>query len=752
MHREKFTITADRATISEKFASYYGNVKSLLSGGNDLTGRRQACQENPFSSDGETHLTGFKKDTEELHLKPQRVDLCRSSNRTGHHTEEYEVPNLILRRGQQFDVTLEFQRDFVKENDVINLKFVTGSRPTQSHGSVVAASKVDILKDGQWGYEFSAVNGKSVTLRVCSASDAIVGRYELFIDTAHRSDKGTETWRHKHPDDIFVLFNPWQKDDAVFLSSEAERREFVMAETGRLWLGSVDKHFVRPWNFGQFEYVCLIAAISLLDRSELADQARSNPARVTRTICQAMNYTERDGGVVQAGWSGKYDDAEAPHAFTGSPAILEDFLKTRKGVKYGQCWSMAAVATTILRALGIPSRCVTCYRAVHDSDYSGPVNTHWSQELRPKTDVDDAIWNFHVWNEAWFRRPDLPDGYDGWQAIDPTPMECSEGVLTCGPAPVTAVLKGDLFLGFDTKYFFAELHGGRVHWQVDTDGNMEAFMGGRDVGAALSTKSVGTISRQDLTSSYKYEAGTKELEAVREKAAKMCNRKTPTLVKGSKTDVDFRLEGGVERSGDLQVTLHMRNVGTEGRVIDVYMGVLSTFYTGVTAVELKKLITSAVVEAQTDATSVIDLKCSEYIEQKETDSNLTSYVMAKVRETGQRFATVQSHCIDRPHLDIKTEGRAVQGQNFQVVVKISNTLSVPLTGGVLAVDGPGLSRTTGIKLRKPQIEPGEEIRETVTLTARRPGVKEIIAVFYSRQICNVTAVAEVDVVKDEKSL
>ena len=35
--------------------------------------------------------------------------------------------------------------------------------------------------------------------------------------------------------------------------------------------------------------------------------------------------------------------------------------------------------------------------------------------------------NFHVWNESWFRRLDLPDGYDGWQVHDATPQEMSEG-------------------------------------------------------------------------------------------------------------------------------------------------------------------------------------------------------------------------------------------------------------------------------------------------------------------------------------
>ena len=35
--------------------------------------------------------------------------------------------------------------------------------------------------------------------------------------------------------------------------------------------------------------------------------------------------------------------------------------------------------------------------------------------------------NFHVWNEGWFKRPDLPDGNDGWQVFDATPQERSDG-------------------------------------------------------------------------------------------------------------------------------------------------------------------------------------------------------------------------------------------------------------------------------------------------------------------------------------
>ena len=50
--------------------------------------------------------------------------------------------------------------------------------------------------------------------------------------------------------------------------------------------------------------------------------------------------------------------------------------------------------------------------------------------------------NFHVWNEAWMKRVDLPDGYDGWQAVDATPQEVSLGLYQTGPAPLTAIRKG----------------------------------------------------------------------------------------------------------------------------------------------------------------------------------------------------------------------------------------------------------------------------------------------------------------------
>ena len=46
---------------------------------------------------------------------------------------------------------------------------------------------------------------------------------------------------------------------------------------------------------------------------------------------------------------------------------------------------------------------------------------------------------YHVWCEAWMRRDDLPQGYDGWQALDPTSQDRQSGRFRIGPASVKAI-------------------------------------------------------------------------------------------------------------------------------------------------------------------------------------------------------------------------------------------------------------------------------------------------------------------------
>lgn len=57
---------------------------------------------------------------------------------------------------------------------------------------------------------------------------------------------------------------------------------------------------------------------------------------------------------------------------------------------------------------------------------------HW-ERLRPRC-PGFSCRNFHCWVESWMARPDLAAGYDGWQALDPTPQEKSEGTVRTAQA------------------------------------------------------------------------------------------------------------------------------------------------------------------------------------------------------------------------------------------------------------------------------------------------------------------------------
>lgn len=738
-----------RTSFTEKFASYYGNIRGLLLGSN-LIGRRSACNENLFSE--EAQLTAFKKEKEEGQLCPKSVDLQRTVNRYAHKTSQYEMPNLILRRGQPFEIHVVLDRNFVPSEDTIVLKFVTGSRPLQSKGTVVSVQRVQELKPHQWGYEITSIEEKKVAMRVSSASDSIVGRYQLFVDTTHRNPQGEiDKYRYKNPDDVYILFNPWCRADAVFLEDEDERQHHVLSETGRIWLGTVGKFCVRPWNFAQFDDVCLMAALALMDKSELGDQARGSPTLVVRALCRAINNNERDGGVLVGNWSGKYDDGMAPYAWNGSAGILEEFLKKRKGVKFGQCWTFAAVATTIFRTLGIPTRCVTNFKSVHDCDYSGPIDAYWSSEGKPRKMYDDAIWDFHVWNESWFKRPDLPGSYDGWQAYDATPQEVSEGVFTCGPAPVKGIRDGELHLSYDTKYLFAEIHGHRVHWMMDVMGNMEPIAVEQNaVGRSISTKAVNTISRDDLTHHYKHPDGSPELAATLERAKHHTLRSIPDIPAPSKTDVDFAFTGEGYRTGDVSASLRIKNNSTSPRSIKVHMCAAAAYYTGVPANDLKENSQTALLEPHAESTVSLSLKCSEYVNSLDADAHIVMYCLATVSETGQRYITREAFWLDKPHLDLKADTSVCIGKAFDVMVKFTNTLTIPLSGGHLNIEGPGMQRVAPIKVKK-SIAPGEEFRENVQLKARRLGRKEVIANFYCKQIVDITGVIEVDVVEELKT-
>ncbi len=78
-------------------------------------------------------------------------------------------------------------------------------------------------------------------------------------------------------------------DDPVYLDSEELRREYVMNETGKIYLGTHNRPKGRRWIYGQFQDSVLPATHLLLELSGLSPTERGNPVQVARAISSIVS-------------------------------------------------------------------------------------------------------------------------------------------------------------------------------------------------------------------------------------------------------------------------------------------------------------------------------------------------------------------------------------------------------------------------------------------------------------------------------
>ncbi|KAM7401279.1 hypothetical protein PAMA_005457 [Pampus argenteus] len=454
---------------------------------------------------------GEATELEEMKLSVVSVDLLSSKtgqNRREHHTDLYDKDELIIRRGQTFQIELELNRPFKADTHKLHLDLRTGPLPLVSKGTHVIIPLVDDLKNERWEAKVVERNANKVKLSVNSPANAVIGLYGLAVTTC--SLKGEAATTHNSSKNIVMLFNPWCQEDTVFLDDEDERKEYVLNDIGRLYYGTEKQIGARTWNFGQFHEGVLEACLFLLEKSDMPPSGRGDSVNVVRVI-SAMINAQDDLGVLVGNWTGNYSDGVSPSAWSSSVEILRKYHSSDgTPVSYGQCWVFSGVTTTVLRCLGIPTRSVTNFQSAHDTDVSLTTDVYLDENMEPIDYLNsDSVWNFHVWNDCWMARPDLPPGNGGWQAIDSTPQETSQGTFRCGPASVNAIRSGQVFLKHDTPFVFAEVNSDKIYWQRNLDGTFSQIHSEmKAVGHCISTKAVGSDERADITHLYKHQEGT----------------------------------------------------------------------------------------------------------------------------------------------------------------------------------------------------------------------------------------------------
>ncbi|KAK2715758.1 hypothetical protein QYM36_010361, partial [Artemia franciscana] len=580
---------------------------------------------------------------------------------------------------------------------------------------------------------------------ITSSSGCIVGPWEIEFDTKLIGFHQKLNFKADRP--FFIIFNPWCPDDPVFVEEEADRKEYVLEESGLLFRGTAKHLQAAVWNYSQFEDPVLDVSIwSLWNISKLLPFRRSDPIAVSRAISAAVNHAD-DGGIMVALWSDAYEGGFAPTKWTGSLEILKRYWESKEPVKFGQCFNFAGVITTICRSLGIPCRPVTNYESAHDSHGSLTVDVIVDDNGYPVAEkIFDTVWNYHVWNEVWMKRPDLaPGDYDGWQVIDGTPQEASEGLFQCGPTSVKAVKRGEIRKHYDTCFVFAEVNADRVFWRDTERGLKFLHKQTSDIGLNVSTKCVGKFGRSDVTDRYKFkENSAEEREVVLRALRQSESHFTRIYLNQAIEDIQFELISldDVIIGETIKANLVVTNRSEIKRhSITAILRIDSVLYTGKMLGIVKKEKFEAEIEPKSRTTLTLELPFREYAGHVSEQGSFKYACIANVAETEFEYFSQDDFSISKPIIDIKVPEEVVVGEEFPVTVSLVNPLPINLVSPRFIVQGAGMGRAQKSKLTR--IPPGGEGTATVRLTPKHKGVKTIAVKFWARDLQDVNGYTSV---------
>ncbi|MED6263831.1 Protein-glutamine gamma-glutamyltransferase 2 [Characodon lateralis] len=674
------------------------------------------------------------------------VDLRSHENNLFHRTREIDRERLIVRRGQPFSITVQHS-DSLPHKHQLELVLRLGKRDEV----VIKVQRQRGTGDKWWFNQQEAQSEILLTLH--SPADAIIGQYYLSVLLmsldGHIVEKMNEISFH-------LLFNPWCKDDVVYLPDEKLLHEYVMNEDGVIFMGTWDYIRSTPWNYGQFEDFVMDICFEVLDNSKEALQnfkmdieRRSDPVYISRIITAMVN-ANGDRGVLIGRWKQPYLDGVAPNRWTGSVPILRKWSKDGiKAVKYGQCWVFAGVACTVLRCLGIPTRLITNFASAHDVD--GNLSIDFVEDFESREEKNDSSWNFHCWVESWMRRDDLPKGNEGWQVLDPTPQELSDGEFCCGPCPVSAIKEGNLGVKYDAPFIFAEVNADIIYWRVLPGGQKQKIhVDQRSVGRNISTKSIYGNGREDVTLLYKYPEGSKEEREVYKKAGRRVTHHTDGKVAPARLNLLIKHPNPVFGT-DFDVILEVTNEGCDDTNVHLTVHAIAVTYNSLHQGECQRQMNNVTVSAQKAHKEVLHFRYEDYSKCVSEHHLIRVKALAEAQGDSLPLMAVADIPLNMPELHIQVLGKAFVWEQLTAYISFTNPLPVPLTGGVFTLEGAGLLSETRIYVEG-VISPGQKVSVKISFTPMRTGVRTLLVDFDSDRLKDVKGVASVVVRKKYRNM
>ncbi|KAJ1123934.1 hypothetical protein NDU88_002401 [Pleurodeles waltl] len=685
------------------------------------------------------------------------------SIKEAHHTDVYSYPGLVVRRGQSFPITLNFNSSVSDWKSII-FTAQTGPPVEKPSKTKVVFPVTRFLRSGSWGAIVESSPANSLNVIIASPANAIIGRYELSVQITFDDQPTTFNLGN-----FVMLFNPWVSDDDVYMADEEERKEYILNENGMLFMGNEKSINTYGWNYGQFEDNILNICLELLDRNTnyrndpVSDCSQRNDATYVGRIVSAMVNSNDEYGVVEGRWEKDFPGGVDPTTWSGSVEILRKWQSDGyQPVKYGQCWVFAGVMCTVLRCLGIPTRAVTNFHSAHNTDGNLAIDLFYDENGKFLDDMTkDSIWNFHMWNESWFIRRDLGAFYDGWQVLDSTPQEESQGLFRCGPTSVKAVKEGDIQLRYDAPFVFAEVNADRTNWvYYGPDRKERVHSDTYYIGQMMSTKAVGSDERVDITDTYKYPEGSeKEREAFNKALRRLQisgtienesveRNATPRLPNGVRdpqprtTTQDggdgaptisgkFKLTSGAMVGEDINLILNLKNLSAETKKVQVKISCSSILYTGRRIQDIFTDNKFATLGPKGETNIPLVIYYTEYGSYLGNNSMLAMTALCEVLNE-EKLLVRKDISLDNPSVHIRFRDQPIVYEPVNVEIKFVNPLMLTVNDCILVAEGSGLIDGQ-IRAELPPMRPRERMRFKLEITPWKAGPRQLLVRLASRR-------------------
>ncbi|XP_078147647.1 coagulation factor XIII A chain-like [Centroberyx gerrardi] len=662
------------------------------------------------------------------------VDMCQPINKPNHQTVGYDIQNLVVRRGLEFLVRITFNRP-LSGGDDFQLEFLIGANPSASKGSMVVVT-FGSRQGGAWAGRVVENEGASVLVGVTPTPDAIVGKFRTYVAVV--AARGMQRTRRDQSTDVYVLFNAWCPD-AVFVPDEAARREYVLNDYGVIYQGEATAISQRSWMYGQFEKGILDACIYILDVSRMPIYNRGNIIQLVRKGSAMLN-SQDDNGVLVGNWSDDFSMGTSPTLWTGSVNILLKYVNGGVPVCFAQCWVFAGVFNTFLRCLGIPARVITNFSSAHDNTGNLKTDLIFKPDGSPdKRHTRDSIWNYHCWNEVFMTRPDLPAGLGGWQVVDSTPQETSDGHFRCGPASVAAIKEGLLCHPFDAGFCFAEVNSDVVFLKRDRYGTLTPFrVDSTHVGQAVYTKAIGSDTPFNITQTYKHREGSAQDRQTMDRAEEYGCARDHSELPESQLSVIMNSDKA-NLGQDINLLVDFQNQGDTPRTVQAHLCGSVNFYTGVEANRFKDYSFSVTVPPSQSERVVVRITPQEYLPQ--LGSQLSLHFVVTGQALDQSVSAIKVVNLQTPPLHLMVSGRPQVQQEMFVTVSFTNPFNFVLENVHLALEGPGLMhyRTRHYNVISPQAT----ISWQEAFMPRMQGPRRLIAALDCNNLRQVSGIADI---------